>query len=93
MINTLRDLNMVSIPESIASGTPVITNLLPASADYIAREKLGVAKDHWDEYDIMEVIDNNPLYVRNCLDYRDRLSNHYSAQKITDIFTEFFPDR
>lgn len=89
LVNTLRDMNMVSIPESIASGTPVITNLLPASADYIAKEKLGIAKDHWNEDDIIEVIDNNSFYVRNCFEYRDKLSNNYSAQKITDIFLEY----
>ncbi|MDR2916074.1 MAG: glycosyltransferase [Tannerella sp.] len=93
LVNTLRDMNMVSIPESIASGTPVITNLLPASADYIAKEKLGVAKDHWNEYDIIEVIDNNSLYVCNCLNYREQLSNSYSTKKITDIFMEFSPNR
>ena len=86
MINTLRDQNMLSIPESIVSGTPVITNLLPASAGYIMREKLGIAKDNWNEYDLIEIIDNNPFYVDNCLNYRDKLTNTCCAKKIVDIF-------
>ncbi|MDR0393864.1 MAG: glycosyltransferase [Tannerella sp.] len=89
MVNTLKDLNMVSIPESIASGTPVITNLLPASADYIGREKLGIAKDAWDAYDLKEIIDNNPVYVENCIRYRDKLTNRFSARKITEIFEDW----
>lgn len=91
LVNTLRDMNMVSIPESIASGTPVITNRLPASADYIAKEKLGIAKDNWNEYDLKKIIDDNPSYVQNCLNYRDKLTNSFSAQQITDIFSKFAP--
>ena len=86
MINTLRDLNMVSIPESIVSGTPIITNLIPASADYIAKENLGIAKDNWDEYDLKEIIENNPVYVDNCINYRDKLTNSLGAKRIVDIY-------
>jgi 1,2-diacylglycerol 3-alpha-glucosyltransferase len=77
---------MVSIPESIASGTPVVTNLQPASADYIRQEKLGIAKDGWDAYDLKEIIDNNPVYVENCIRYRPKLTNDYSAKQIVDIY-------
>ena len=95
MINTLRDQNMLSIPESIVSGTPVITNLLPASADYIAREKLGIAKDKWDEFDLIEIIENNRFYVDNCVKYRDKQTNSYCAKQIVDIFLKptLFPRR
>ena len=86
MVNTLRDMNMVSIPESIVSGTPVITNRMPASADYIEKEKLGIAKDGWDEYDLKEIIENNEMYVDNCMNYRDKLTNGFSAQKIVETF-------
>lgn len=43
LVNTRKDLNMVSIPESIVSGTPILTNMQPASARYIAEEQLGIA--------------------------------------------------
>ena len=89
MVNTLRDLNMVSIPEAIVSGTPVITNRLPASADYIAREKLGVAKDNWDEYDLKEILENNAIYVDNCINYRDKLTNSFCANKIIEIYNSY----
>jgi 1,2-diacylglycerol 3-alpha-glucosyltransferase len=86
LVNTRQDLNMVSIPESIASGTPVVTNLQPASADYIRQEKLGIAKDNWDAYDLKEIIDNNPVYVENCIRYRPKLTNDYSAKQIVEIY-------
>lgn len=89
LINTRQDLNMVSIPESIASGTPVVTNLIPTSSDYIIREQLGVAKNNWDEKDLIKIIDNNPFYVDNCIRYRDKLTNVYSSRKIIEIYLNF----
>ena len=86
MINTLRDHNMLSISESIASGTPLITNFIPTMADNIAKEKLGIAKDNWDEYDLIEIIENNSFYVSNCINYREKLTNSYCAGKIVNIF-------
>lgn len=44
LINTRKDLNMVSIPEAIVSGTPILTNTQPASAGYIQANKLGIAR-------------------------------------------------
>lgn len=85
LTNTRQDLNMVSIQEAIVSGTPVITNLAPASSDYIAKAKLGIAKDNWDENDIVEIIENNPYYVDNCVSYRDKLTNSYCAGRIVAI--------
>ncbi len=86
LVNTRKDLNMVSIPESIVSGTPILTNLQPSSASYIQKYHLGIAKKEWDENDIKEIIDNNSLYVKNCIAYRDKLTNVHSAQMLIDIF-------
>ena len=86
LVNTRQDLNMVSIPESIVSGTPILTNMIPASADYIKREHLGIAKDNWNENDIMELIENNSTYVDKCISYREKLTSVHSAQLLVDIF-------
>lgn len=86
LVNTRRDLNMVSIPEAIVCGTPILTNLQPASAGYIDRNRLGIAKGNWDEKDIKAIIDNNVAYVDNCLAYRDNLTNTHSAGKLVEIF-------
>ena len=93
LINTRQDLNMVSIPEAIVSGTPVITNLIPASADYIKKEKLGIVKEGWDESDLIEIIENNPFYVDNCINYRDKLTNTCCAEKIVDFWVRGRPVR
>jgi 1,2-diacylglycerol 3-alpha-glucosyltransferase len=89
LINTRQDLNMVSIPESIASGTPVVTNLIPITTADINGEKLGIAKNNWDENDLVEIIDNNRSYVDNCVRYREKLTNRYCAKKITEIYLRY----
>ena len=33
-----------------------------------------------------EIIDNNSFYVKNCIDYRENLTNIHSAQLLTDIY-------
>lgn len=86
LINTRKDLNMVSIPESIVSGTPILTNTQPASAGYIQANKLGIAKNQWGVDELKEIIDNNSFYVKNCIDYRENLTNIHSAQLLTDIY-------
>lgn len=85
LIRTEADLNMVSIPESIVSGTPVITNTVPLSSYYIKKEDLGLVDDNWNEETIVEVIHNNVKYVNNCTDFREKLSNVYSANKLIKL--------
>ena len=86
LVNTRQDLNMVSIPESIVSGTPILTNLQPASAGYIRREQLGIVKDQWGVEELKQIIEKNSFYVANCIKYRDKLTNTHSAQMLIDIF-------
>lgn len=90
LVNTRKDLNMVSIPEAIVSGTPILTNRQPASADYIEKFHLGIVKDSWDENDIKNVIDNNIFYVENCVSYRDRLTSTYSAGQFVKTFNDVY---
>ena len=86
LVNTRKDLNMVSIPESIVSGTPILTNLQPASAGYIAKEHLGIAKDGWDVKELENLIDTNEVYVENCIKYREKLTSTHSAKMLVDVF-------
>jgi len=88
LVNTRHDLNMHSIREALASCTPVITNLVPTSADYIAENQLGIAKADWDETDLKTVIDNSSFYIDNCLAYREKLSCTYSVKKLLEIFNK-----
>lgn len=88
LVNTRQDLNMVSIPESIVSGTPILTNCVPASAGYVSREKLGIAKNDWNEADIKEIVDNNAFFVDNCIMYRNNLTSKHAAQVLINIFND-----
>ena len=88
LVNTRKDLNMVSIPESIVCGTPILTNRQPASAGYIERNHLGVVKDDWNEQDLKLIIDENGKYVNNCIAYRDKLTSTHFAKMLVDIFKQ-----
>lgn len=81
LVSTIKDDNMVSIVESIAAGTPVITTSVPFTAVYIRRENLGIVEDDWDADCLEQICEKNDMYVRNCLAYREKLSNTYCAQQ------------
>ncbi|MGL5893852.1 MAG: glycosyltransferase [Bacteroidales bacterium] len=84
LIDTHKDLNMVSVPESIACGTPIIMNEVPLSRHYISKYNLGIVKEGWDADEIQIVVDNNSELVANCLEYRKVLSvSHVVDQFIT----------
>ena len=53
LINTSQDLNIVSIPESISAGTPVLTTSLTALSSFINTNKLGIAKKTWNENEMI----------------------------------------
>ncbi len=88
LVNTRRDLNMVSIPEAIVSGTPVLTNLEPASAGYIREEGLGIACAAWGPDELRQMVDGNAEFVRRCVAYRERLSNVGSARQFLQIWEQ-----
>ncbi|MBP3476311.1 MAG: glycosyltransferase family 4 protein [Lachnospiraceae bacterium] len=80
LVYTKKDNNMVSIVESIAVGTPVVTTSVPYNAEYIRREKLGIVKDLWGAEELDRICEQNEVYVRNCLQYRQKLSNVHCAE-------------
>lgn len=81
LINTGKDNSMVSITESIASGTPVLTTSVPFNSEYIKSEELGIVKDGWSVDELEEICDNNEFYVNNCIQYRQNLSNQHMAKE------------
>lgn len=88
LVNTKSDLNMVSIPEAICSGTPILTNMQPASADYIADNNLGIAKENWGPIDIVNIIENNQSYINNCKEYRNFLTNDYTSELFVKLYNK-----
>ena len=81
LVSTQKDNNMVSIVESIALGTPVVTTTVPYNASYIRREELGIAEDDWSADALERIVEENDRYVANCLAYRQRLSNVACAER------------
>lgn len=85
LVATQKDNNMVSIVESIAVGTPVVTTPVPYNAGYIRREKLGIVQDNWGSAALMRVCEDNASYVENCMKYREKLSNAYCAGQFLEV--------
>lgn len=85
LVDTEKDNNMISISESIACATPVITTSVPYNASYIKKYHLGIVDDFWGAKDIHEVTVNSSMYVKNCLAYRSELSCDSKAQMFLDL--------
>lgn len=88
LIYTKKDNNMVSIIESITSGTPVITTSVPYNSRYIKKEKLGIVDDNWNEKDLKEICDNFDKYYNNCLKYRNKISSEHTAYQFNSLFKQ-----
>lgn len=85
LVYTCKDNNMVSIVESIAVGTPVVTTTVPYNAAYIRREQLGIAEDDWTAKALEKVVRDNGFYRENCLAYRGKLSSDFCAEQFMHI--------
>ncbi|MBM6868106.1 glycosyltransferase family 4 protein [Collinsella tanakaei] len=89
LVYTEKDNSMISIVESIASGTPVVTTSVPLNSSYIRMYSLGVVNDNWDESDLRNIDSNLNFYVSNCCQYRKAMSTDYKVnQFINCIETE-----
>lgn len=88
LVNTVKDNNMVSIVESIAVGTPVVTTDIPLNSTYIKAFRLGIAKSEWNEHDLNEVVINNEFYVKNCMEYRYTLSTQKRVEQFINVFSQ-----
>ena len=89
LIATEKDLNMVSIPESIVSGTPILSNTIPALSSFIVKNGLGICKDHWGIKELEIMIEDQQKFIINCIQKRDDLSSENSAKKMIDAYLQF----
>ncbi len=90
LVNTAKDNSMVSIVESIAAGTPVITTPVPFNASYIREFDLGIVESEWGVDELNEICVHNERYVDNCIRYRDRLGNGYLAGQFNQVGGRLF---
>ncbi|QBE98771.1 Alpha-monoglucosyldiacylglycerol synthase [Blautia producta] len=85
LVNTVKDNNVISIVESIAVGTPVVTTDVPLNASYIKGYRLGIAKKQWDENDLHDVVLNNAMYIGNSMEYRYKLSTKQRVEQFLNV--------
>lgn len=86
LIDTRQDNNMVTVPESIVNGTPVLTNLIPNNAAFVRDLSLGIAREQWDWEEMLDIVENNDFYRSNCLKHRHSFSNYGCAEALVDTF-------
>ncbi len=86
LFDSLRELNMLAIMESVASGTPVVTNEVPFDSEVVGKKELGIAKEGWNETDIARVIEQNGAYVERCRQYSSLITVDAVARRIIDSF-------
>ena len=89
LIDTKQDNNMVSIPEAIACGTPVVTNSIPTNSYLIDENGLGIVKDGWTDEDLIGIILHSETYTRHCIGYRQKLSCEYAAKTLIDLYEKY----
>lgn len=92
LINTEKDNSMLSIVEAIATATPIVTTPIPYNVDYVKKFKLGVVTNEFSKEDLKEIVKNNIVYVNNCFEYRERLSNEYHIKQFIDEYKEMISE-
>jgi len=85
LINTIQDNSMVTIPESIAMGTPVLLNSVPLLAEEIEQHKLGICADDWNEKHLRLMSENYLEFRSNCIARRNEYTSKGCADKIVRI--------
>jgi 1,2-diacylglycerol 3-alpha-glucosyltransferase len=86
LVSTKKDDNMVSIPESLACGTPIITNSIPFSADYIQRDLFGIVKDEWGWDTLRDFINCQDLYISKCSNSSFSFGLKYKVSQFENVF-------
>lgn len=85
LIDTERDLNMVTVSESIANGTPVLMNTVPNTASFINENNVGLAVSDWNEHHLEKMVKHYDEFHANCKLTRETLTNEGAARKLIDL--------
>lgn len=88
LFDSLRELNMLALMESVALSTPVVTNRVPFDSEVVEKEQLGIARDNWNEDDVAQVIEENDRLVANCKKYAQSITVDAVAQRIIASFEQ-----
>lgn len=82
LVDTFQDANMITIPEAIVAGTPVITNCVPTT-DLIEGHGTGIRRDGWNEEDLLKVA-RDVSYSEACMKMREKLGSVHQATTLVD---------
>lgn len=85
LVNTLGDLNMVSVSEAILNGTPVLMNTVPLTAGFVNSNRLGIAKADWGADELEEMADRYEEFHSQCVAVGPTLSEKASAAKLVRL--------
>lgn len=88
LFDSLRELNMLALMESVAMSTPVVTNRVPFDSEVVEKNQLGIARDGWNEEDMARVIEQNDFYVENCQRYATMITVDAVARRLIESFEE-----
>lgn len=88
LFDSLRELNMLALMESVALSTPVVTNRVPFDSEVVEKEQLGIVRDNWNEDDVAQVIEENDRLVANCKKYAQSITVDAVAQRIIASFEQ-----
>ena len=86
VINTEKDNSMLSIVESIATCTPILTTPIPYNCSYIRDNNLGIITSDLIKEDFAKIIENNKVFVDNCFKYRNKVSNAYHVEQFINEY-------
>ncbi len=86
LFDSLRELNMLAIMESVAVGTPVLTNCVPFDSETVQRQDLGIAREDWNEEDVARIIENNEAYSVRCKEYSTQITVDAVARRLIESF-------
>ncbi len=86
LFDSLRELNMLAIMESVAVGTPVLTNCVPFDSEIVQRRDLGIAREDWKEEDVARIIENNEAYSVRCKEYSTQITVDAVARRLIESF-------
>ena len=85
LIDTENDLNMVTVAESIANGTPVLTNTVPTTASFVESSGAGIARDGWGAAELTLMADRYDDHHQACCRVRHLLTNEDCARRLTEL--------
>ncbi len=86
LIRTRQDNNMVTVPEAIVAGTPILMNTVPNNHTFVRDLELGIVKDDWGVDELVRMAENYDRFHSNCLAYRTRFTTRGVASRLTEIF-------